>query len=357
MFLETWRNRPGSNKKNRTTVRLALPSKGRMEEETLALMRDCGLTINKVNPRQYIADVQELTNLEVWFQRSADVVRKVRDGDVDLGIVGFDMIAEYQGVDDNVIIIHDALGYGQCYLAVAIPEEWQEINTIEGLVQLAASQDNRRPLRVVSKYPRLVEAFMTQHQVKLYRLLHADGALEAAPQMGTADIIVDLVSSGTTLRENRLKEIKGGRLLHSQATFIGNRTALVERPEALAMAKELLERFEAHLRATEHCTIIANIRGYSPEEVAQNVLNQSELGGLQGPTISPVYLRQPTDTGWYAITIVVRKDRLHQAIAQLRQIGGSGVLVLPVIYIFEEEPVRWPRLLESLDLVKEPYAG
>jgi ATP phosphoribosyltransferase len=327
-----------------------------MEDETVALLRDCGLTVNKINPRQYIAGIHELANLEVWFQRSADVVRKVRDGDVDLGIVGFDKIAEYRNSDESVVIIHDALGYGHCYLAVGIPEEWTEINTVQDLSRLAVSQNGQRPLRVVSKYPRLAAEFLDRHNVKPYRLLHADGALEAAPQMGTADVIVDLVSSGTTLRENRLKEIKEGRILHSQATFIGNRNALIERPEALAMAKELLERFEAHLRATEHYTIIANMRGDSAEEVAQKVFSQSELGGLQGPTISPVYLRQPTETDWHSITIVVRKDRLHQAIAQLRQIGGSGVLVLPVTYIFEEEPARWPRLLEILNLVKEPHA-
>jgi ATP phosphoribosyltransferase len=98
----------------------------------------------------------------------------------------------------------------------------------------------------------------------------------------------------------------------------------------------------------EHCTVIANIRGASPERVAQKIFEQSDLGGLQGPTISRVYLRNPSDTNWYAISIVVRKDRLHQSIEQLRAIGGSGVLVLPVTYIFEEEPLRWLKLLESL---------
>jgi ATP phosphoribosyltransferase len=171
--------------------------------------------------------------------------------------------------------------------------------------------------------------------------------------MGTADFIVDLVSSGVTLRENRLKEVKDGRLFHSQATFIGNRTALIKHPDVLAVAQEMLERFEAHLRATEHYTVIANMRGSSPEEVAQKVFSQSELGGLQGPTISPVYLREATQTNWYAISIVVRKEKLHQAIAQLRQIGGSGVLVLPTVYIFEEEPLRWRKLLEDLNLTRE----
>ncbi|RPJ54727.1 MAG: ATP phosphoribosyltransferase [Dehalococcoidia bacterium] len=319
-----------------------------MEEETLAFLRECGLSIDKVNPRQYIAQIPEIPNLEVWFQRSADVVRKVRDGDIDLGVVGFDAVAEYRGPTDSVVIIHEALGYGYCRLAVAVPEMWVNVNSIADLADLAAGREADRPLRVVSKFQRQAAAFLDRCHVQPYHLLHADGALEAAPQMGTADIIVDLISSGVTLRENRLKEIAGGLLFDSQAVLIGNRTALTTRPDVLVVTREILERTEAHLRACEHYTIIANMRGDSPTQVAQKVFGQSELGGLQGPTISPVYLRETTDTSWYAITIVVRKDRLHQAVAQLRAIGGSGVLVLPTIYIFDEEPFRWHKLLTAL---------
>ena len=325
-----------------------------MDDETRFLLRSCGLAVNKVNPRQYIARIAEMPNLEVWFQRSADVVRKVRDGDIDLGIVGFDILAEYRGEADEVIIIHDALGYGQCHLSVAIPEDWVHINTIDDLAKLATSRASDRPLRVVSKYQRLTQRFLEQRKIVPYHMLYADGALEAAPQMGTADIIVDLVSSGVTLRENRLKEIEGGKLLSSQAVFIGNRVALIERPGTLAIAQEMLERFEAYLRAQDHCTVIANIRGDSPEAIAQKVFKQPDLGGLQGPTISPVYLREPSEGTWYAISIVVRKDRLHQSIEQLRAIGGSGVLVLPLTYIFEEEPTRWRELLNSLEITIKP---
>ncbi len=334
----------------RTNIRLALPSKGRMEDETRAFLRECGLPVNKVNPRQYIAQIAEIPGLEVWFQRSADIVRKVRDGDVDLGIVGFDIVSEFRGTVDSVVIIHEALGYGNCRLSVAVPETWDAVNSVDDLPRFAASRGLERPLRVVSKYERLTRAFLKRNHIEPYRILHADGALEAAPQMGTADFIVDLVSSGVTLRENRLKEIREGQILASQMVFIGNRPTLIERSDVLAIAYELLERFEAHLRASAHYTVIANIRGASPEEVAQKVFDQPNLGGLQGPTISPVYLRDSTDTGWYAISIVVSKDRLRQAIEQLRAIGGSGVLVLPVIYIFEEQPPRWQNLLETLGL-------
>jgi ATP phosphoribosyltransferase len=319
-----------------------------MEEETLQLLRDCGLSVKKVNPRQYIATISQFPALEVWFQRTADVVRKVRDGDADLGIVGYDTISEYQGASNQVVIIHDALAFGQCRLSVAVPEEWSDINTVADLAAAAAARHSERPLRVVSKYQRQTAAFLEAHNVTPYRLLHADGALEAAPQMGTADFIIDLVSSGVTLRENRLKELADGTLLESQAMFIGNRTALTTRPDILELARDFLERFEAFLRAQEQYMVVANMRGESPEAVAQAVFSQPDLSGLQGPTISPVYHRQPTDTPWYAINLVVRKDRLHSTVQELRRIGGSGVVVMPVTYIFEEEPPRWQKLLDEL---------
>jgi ATP phosphoribosyltransferase len=338
---------------HRSAIRLALPSKGRMEDETLELLHDCGLTVKKTNPRQYIATISELPGLEVWFQRTADVVRKVRDGDTDLGIVGFDKIAEYRGTAETVVVIHEALAYSHCRLSVAVPEEWQGVSTMADLARMATDRAEHRPLRIVSKYQRQAAAFMDQHNVTPYRLLHADGALEAAPQMDTADFIVDLVSSGITLRENRLKELEDGILLHSQAMFIGNRAALTNRPEVLAMTRELLERFEAHLRATDRQMVVANIRGESAEEVAQKVFKQPNLGGLQGPTISPVYLRQPDETNWFAINIVVTKSALYQTIKQVREIGGSGVLVLPITYIFEEEPPRWKQLLSKLNVTEQ----
>lgn len=340
-------NQPETNNP-RTAVRLALPSKGRMEDETIQLLRDCGLTVNKVNPRQYIATISQIPALEVWFQRTADVVRKVRDGDADLGIVGFDKIAEYRGAGTNVVIIHEALNYSHCRLSVAVPEAWEQVHSVADLTGVAAVRGSDRPLRVVSKYPRQATTFLTRHGITPHRVLHADGALEAAPQMGTADFIIDLVSSGTTLRENRLKELPDGIMLQSQAMFIGNRATLTQRPEVLDIARDLLERFEAYLRAQGQYMVIANIRGESPEAVAQTVFSQPDLGGLQGPTISPVYLRQPTQTGWYAINIVVTKKRLHQTITEIRKIGGSGVLVLPITYIFEEEPERWNKLQQEL---------
>ncbi|CAM6039455.1 unnamed protein product [Sphagnum compactum] len=335
----------------RTTVRLALPSKGRMAEDTLALLKDCQLSVRKLNPRQYIADISELKNVEVWFQRASDVVRKLRSGDVDMGIVGYDMVREYGKDDEDLIVIHDALGYGECHLAVGVPT-YGIFENISSISQLAAMPQwtEDRPLRVVTGYTYLGQKFLQENGLKHVQILTADGALEAAPAMGTADAILDLVSSGTTLRENNLKEISGGSVLSSQGVFVANKRALLERKEVLDTAHELLERFEAHLTAQSQFTVVANIRGSSPEEVAERILNHTNFPGLQGPTVSPVYTKTSgsVKVDYYAIIICVPKPKLYHAVRQLRKAGGSGVLVSPLTYIFDEETPRYRKMLDAL---------
>jgi len=113
------------------------------------------------------------------------------------------------------------------------------------------------------------------------------------------------------------------------------------------MARRLLEYIEAHLRAKDNVLVIANMRGDSPETIAQKMFAQTSVGGLQGPTISPIITRE-ANRGWHSVTVVVRRDHLPQAIGELRAVGGSGIVVLPVTYIFEEEPPRYTAMLAEL---------
>jgi len=325
-----------------------LPSKGRLMQDTLDLFNACDLKVKQRNTRQYIAKVNSLPQVEVWFQRPADIVRQVRNGDMALGIAGYDTVAEYGGTQNNIVIIHDALNFGHCTLDVIVPEAWSQVNTINDLATHAHTFPTENPLRVVSKFERLTTAFLTENNIP-HRHLHADGALEAAPNMGTADIIVDIVQTGLTLQENRLKQIEGGQILASQVCFFGNRQILQSDPTALSLAHRLLERFEAHLRAEQHYNLIANVRGESAVAVAEKMHQYPVLSGLQGPTISPIYPKTPTPTdAWFAISLVVHKSDMQTAIRQIRAIGGSGVVVSPALFIFEEEPERWQQLNEQL---------
>ncbi|KAL9321514.1 hypothetical protein ACSQ67_013353 [Phaseolus vulgaris] len=358
---------------DRKEIRLGLPSKGRMSSDTLELLKNCQLSVKQVNPRQYVAEIPQLSNLEVWFQRPKDIVRKLLSGDLDLGIVGLDIVSEHGQCNEDLIIVHEALEYGDCRLSLAIPQYgiFENVNSLEELAKMPHWTEDK-PLRVATGFTYLGPKFMNESGLKHVTFSTADGALEAAPavrdfvcllefvhlkfliikHMGIADAILDLVSSGTTLRENNLKEIKGGVVLESQAVLIASRKSMIQRKGVLEATHEMLERLEAHLRAIGQFTVTANMRGNSAEEVAERILSQPSLAGLQGPTVSPVFCKRDgkVTADYYAIVICVPKKALYKSIQQLRAIGGSGVLISPLTYIFDEETPRWRQLLSELGL-------
>lgn len=328
---------------SRTDIRLALPSKGRLEGPVVDFLAAAGLRVDKPNPRQYFARVPALPELTVMFQRPGDIVVSVREGSVDFGIAGLDAVEERRGANGQIMMLHEALGFGHCALALAVPEDWP-VQCLADLKAYAPSLGH--PLRVATQYPSVAGRFLEAHGIVAAKLIVAEGTLEVAPSIGYADVIADLVSSGQTLRDNRLRVLEDGVILKSQAAIFANRAALKARPEVLALAHQLLEYSEAYLRGQENYMLTANMRGASAEGIAQAMFGQPDLGGLQGPTLAPVITR--TGERWHSVTIVVHKDRLISAVKALRAVGGSGVIVSPVTYIFEEEPERARRLNEDL---------
>ena len=329
---------------SQSTIRLSLPSKGRLESDVLDFLSGTGLRVFKPNPRQYEAQVPSLPDLGIIFQRPGDIVVSVRQGSIDFGITGLDVIEEKRGTNGDIIILHDALGFGHCALKLAVPEAWINVTDIPSLKKYSTTLN--RPLRVATKFPVLTERFLSQHNIP-HVVISAEGTLETAPTIGYADVISDLVSSGQTLQDNRLRALPDGLIQPSQAALIANRKTLQKNLNALEMARRLLEYIEAHLRAKENLLVMANMRGESPEAIAQKMFTQTSVGGLQGPTISPIVTRE-SNQGWHSVSIVVRHDHLPQAITELRTIGGSGIIVSPVTYIFEEEPPRYKAMLEAL---------
>lgn len=326
------------------SIRLSLPSKGRLQDDALNFLADTGLPVHKQNPRQYQADVPALPELGIIFQRPGDIVVSVRQGSVDFGITGIDVLEEKRGDNGDIIVLHDALGFGHCALKLAVPESWTDVTDIASLKKYSANLNH--PLRVATKFPVLTEKFLNKQNIP-HVLISAEGTLETAPTIGYADIISDLVSSGQTLQDNRLRALPDGLIQSSQAALIANRKTLKTNPKALEMARRLLEYIEAHTRAKENLLVIANMRGENPEAIAQKLFTQTSVSGLQGPTISPIVTRE-SNQGWYSVTIVVKRDILPQAISELRLIGGSGIIVSPVTYIFEEEPPRYNAMLKAL---------
>ncbi len=326
------------------SIRLSLPSKGRLEVDALDFLAEAGLRIFKPNPRQYQAQLPALPELGVIFQRPGDIVVSVRQGTIHFGITGLDVIEEKRGENGEIMILHDSLGFGTCALTLAVPESWEEVTDIASLKKYAGSLST--PLRIATKFPVLTERFLNRHNIS-HTLIAAEGTLESAPTIGYADMISDLVSSGQTLQDNRLRPLADGVIQRSQAVLIANRNALQTRPEVLEMARRLLEYIEAHLRAQDNLLVIANMRGESADAITQKIFSQTNVGGLQGPTISPIGVRDGSPN-WFSVTVVVRRDHLPQAITELRMIGGSGIIVSPITYIFEEEPPRYKAMLAAL---------
>lgn len=323
-------------------LRIALPSKG-MEDDTLRFLRACGLTLDRTNPRQYQARMRGLPSgpAEVVFQRAADIFDEVEHGTVDLGITGYDIVAEHRAEEDNVLMVHGELGYQRCALVLAVPEGWLDVASASDLAEVAADLRARgRELRVATKYSNLTRQFLYDRGITYFTLVEVSGAIEAAPALDTADAICDLTSSGVTLRENRLKTIAGGTVVESQACLIGNRRTLAASPQRLTATRELLELIEAYLRARKHISLTANIRGENAEAVARLVIGAGDAAGLLGPTVARVYPKDPArergDGGeWYAVTVVVTEPVLLGAVEALRRAGASSISGTPVHYVFE----------------------
>lgn len=324
----------------RTDIRLALPSKGRLQQSTLDFLARCGFEVKTSATRGYVGSIPALPDVAVLFQRPRDIIVSVANGGVDFGITGFDVIADADA-PDQTCVLHDALGFGKCKVVIAVPETWEHVRTMADLAAKVRAMP--APLRVVTRYHHLTREFLKRHRVEPFTLIDAEGSLEVVPEIGYADIIVDIAESGATLQQNRLRVLDDGVILRTQASLVANRESL-RRNEVMKVAVELLEYIEAHQRAEGYFMIWANVRGQTLEDVGRTVTTHTTLGGLQGPTIAPIYPNPHNeancDMNWFAVNIVVNRDELTDAIEQLRAIGGSGVVVTPTTYIFEEQPGR-----------------
>ncbi len=326
-------------------VTLALPSKGAIADPTTSFLQDCGLRVEKPNPRQYTGTMPALPCVDVLFQRVTDVVYKVSDGTAQLGVTGLDVVREHP--HDDLIVIHNDLGYGDCKLLVAVPEAWVDVESMIDLTEVALDfrEHKRRNLRVATTYSNLARQYLHEQGIHHFTLVSAEGAIEAAPTIGYADIIVDLVQTGTTLRENHLKALPDGVIVESQACLVGNRQALKHNPAVIDAARVMLEQIDAALQGHGFSQVTVNIYGESAEEVARKIAANPLTRGLQGPTIAPI---QGAESHWHTVTIIISSKSLLKAVEFLRGLGGTQCIVVPVRYVFLEQSPTFARLKETL---------
>lgn len=226
------------------TVTLALPSKGRLKEQTIAVMAKAGL--NVVLPeddRNYRARIEGVDDVDILFLSASEIARELGYGAVDLGVTGEDLIRETLAHADEKVQIEAPLGFGHADVIVAVPEVWHDVTTMADLDDVAADfrQRHGRRLRIATKYWRLTQQFFSQkHGIQVYRIVESLGATEGAPAAGSADIIVDITSTGSTLRANKLKILEDGIMLKSQACLIAARRSL-ENPRVSEISRRICE--------------------------------------------------------------------------------------------------------------------
>ncbi|MEW6634322.1 MAG: ATP phosphoribosyltransferase [Pseudomonadota bacterium] len=210
-------------------ITLAIPSKGRLKEQSLEVLAKAGLAvILPEDDRKYRARIDGLDNVEVAFLSASEIAGEIGQGAVDLGITGEDLVRENLADWEERAEIVARLGFGHADVVVAVPDIWLDVETMTDLDDVAADfrQRHGRRLRIATKYWRLTQQFFSlKHGIQVYRIVESLGATEGAPAAGLADIIVDITSTGSTLRANHLKVLGDGVILKSQACLVASRKA------------------------------------------------------------------------------------------------------------------------------------
>lgn len=211
------------------TVTLAIPSKGRLKEQTLEVLAKAGLAVSlPSDERKYRAHVEGRDDIEVAFLSASEIAGEIGQGAVDLGVTGEDLVRENLADWDQRAEIAARLGFGHADVVVAVPDIWLDVDSMADLDDVAADfrQRHGRRLRIATKYWRLTQQFFSgKHGIQVYRIVESLGATEGAPAAGQADVIVDITSTGSTLKANRLKILDDGVILESEACLVSSKKA------------------------------------------------------------------------------------------------------------------------------------
>lgn len=326
-------------------IRLALPSKGHLHDGIIEILETAGYKVRRASDRQYEATIAGHPRFHVVFMRPADIVAQVREGRCHLGVTGMDVYAEHadEHGGGTAVVIPD-LGYAGCRLVVAVPESWIDVEHMLDLVDLTTEfKAAGRTFRVSTKYPNLVRASFRSWGIYYYELVPSEGALELHPSLGIADIIVDLTSSGTTLKDNRLRMIEGGTVLDSAACLVGNAAALaalVGEGEGGPLAG-LLDAIDG-VRASEgwlHLEVVGGPGADGAEAVA------SYLAGQGAQQVDRGEVWDGTGAPGWRVTGLIAAKRLAPCRRRLLALGAGRVVGLPARFVFDRDaPSTFDRL-------------
>ncbi|WP_343486372.1 ATP phosphoribosyltransferase [Allomuricauda sp. d1] len=277
-------------------LRIAIQKSGRLLEDSLKILKECGISIDngkdqlKANARNF--------PMEVFYLRNGDIPQYLNDGVVDIAIVGENILFEKGGGID----VAEKLGFSKCKVSMAVPksENYESFTDFEGK-------------RIATSYPNTVQRFLDEKRVKAD--LHViTGSVEIAPNIGLADAICDIVSSGSTLFKNNLKEVEV--LLKSEAVLAVSPKINDERK---ALLEKLRFRIQSVLQARQNRYVLMNAPNDKLDEIIQI------LPGMRSPTVLPL-----AEEGWSSVHTVINKDKFWEVIDELKAAGAEGILVCPI---------------------------
>lgn len=278
------------------TLKIAIQKSGRLHDESIQILRDCGISIYNGNDQLKVSASN--FPLEVYYLRNSDIPQYLIDGVVDIAIVGDNLLVEK---GQNIQIV-EKLGFSKCKVSVAVPKNFN-YNSIQDL----------NGLRVATSYQKTVVDYFSSKEISV-DIHQISGSVEIAPNIGLSDAIVDIVSSGSTLLKNGLKEVEV--ILNSEAV-------LAVSPQISAEAKQVLAqlqfRIQAVLRSRKSKYILMNVPNDKIAEISKI------LPVLKSPTVMPL-----AEEGWSSVHSVIEEDKFWEVIDQLKEVGAEGILVCPI---------------------------
>ncbi len=279
-----------------TKIRIAIQKSGRLNEESLQILKNCGISID--NGKDQLKASARNFPMEVFYLRNGDIPQYLRDGVVDIAIIGENVLIEKGGDID----IAEKLGFSRCRVSLAVPKsvKYNSVSDFHGK-------------RIATSYPNTVREYLKEKDVEAD--LHIiNGSVEIAPNIGLADAICDIVSSGSTLFKNNLKEVEV--MLKSEAVLAVSKKITTERRAVLG---KLQFRIKSVLQARQAKYVLLN----APNERLDDILRL--LPGMRSPTVLPL-----AEEGWSSVHTVINKDKFWEVIDELKQAGAEGILVCPI---------------------------
>jgi len=276
-------------------LKIAIQKSGRLYDDSISLLKECGIDLRNVKDR--LKTESDNFPIEVFFLRDDDIPQYVEDGVADVGIVGENVVNERC----KEVEIVEKLGFGKCRLSLAINKNEEYMaNYLQGK-------------RIATSYPVMLQKYLNENNITA-EIHEISGSVEIAPGIGLADVICDLVSSGSTLFMNGLKEVE--TLLESQAVLIKNKELSAEKIEVV---NKLLFRIRAVKKAKRNKYILLN----APNDQLPKIF--ALLPGMRSPTVLPL-----AEAGWSSVHSVLSEDEFWEKIEQLRDAGAQGILVVPI---------------------------